>query len=200
MNRLSAAIVFILTTECGAIKKWERSMHILKEELVVGGGKIGHHESQIASGVTDDQNTIRILIIFWGVREPQCFGVYSLVMSKVPWIYPTWYRENNSYGKMECPKHHWIIHMQGRETCCRWGDQWNGGWIYSIWMESRRTNRVKNRFLKGDTTIKSHHQWLTQDKLGTLCHCNWGERRYIIEENRSEDESVGEWNEKDDED
>ena len=39
-------------------------MHILKEELVVGGGNIGHHESQIASGVTDDQNTIRILIIF----------------------------------------------------------------------------------------------------------------------------------------
>ena len=64
MNRLSAPIAFISNTECGVIKKWERSLHILKEELVVGGGKIGHHESQIASGVTDDQNTIIILIIF----------------------------------------------------------------------------------------------------------------------------------------
>ena len=64
MNRLSAAIDIISTTGCGLIKKWERSLHILKEEVVVGGGKIRHHESQIASGVTDDQNTIRILIIF----------------------------------------------------------------------------------------------------------------------------------------
>ena len=64
MNMLSAAIAFISTTECGVIKKWEIYLHILKDELVVGGGKIGHHESQIASGVTDDQNTIRILIIF----------------------------------------------------------------------------------------------------------------------------------------
>ena len=39
-------------------------MHILKEELVVGGGKIGNHKSKIASGVTYDYNTIRILIIF----------------------------------------------------------------------------------------------------------------------------------------
>ena len=58
MNRLSAAIAFISTTECEVIKKWEISMNILKEELVIGGGKIGHHMSQIASGVTDDQNTI----------------------------------------------------------------------------------------------------------------------------------------------
>ena len=39
-------------------------MHILKEYLVVEGGKIGHQESQIASKVMDDHNTIRILIIF----------------------------------------------------------------------------------------------------------------------------------------
>ena len=40
-------------------------MHILKEELVLGGGgKIGQIMSQIASEVTDDQNKIRILIIF----------------------------------------------------------------------------------------------------------------------------------------
>ena len=39
-------------------------MRILKEDLVVGGGKIGRHESQIASGVTDNKNTIIILILF----------------------------------------------------------------------------------------------------------------------------------------
>ena len=39
-------------------------MHILNDELVVGGGKIGHQESQIASRVIDNQNTIIILIIF----------------------------------------------------------------------------------------------------------------------------------------
>ena len=64
MNRLAAAITFISTTEYGVIKKWERSLHILKEELVVGGGRIGHHEPQIAIMVTNDQNTIIILIIF----------------------------------------------------------------------------------------------------------------------------------------
>ena len=64
INRLSAPIAFISNTECGVIKKWERSMHILKEELVVGGGNIGYHESQIASRVTDDHNAIIILIIF----------------------------------------------------------------------------------------------------------------------------------------
>ena len=37
MNRLSAAIAFILTTECGVIKKLERSLYILKEELVLEG-------------------------------------------------------------------------------------------------------------------------------------------------------------------
>ena len=36
----------------------------LEGRIFSGGGKIGHHESQIASGVTDNQNTIRILIIF----------------------------------------------------------------------------------------------------------------------------------------
>ena len=71
MNRLSAAIAFISTTECEVIKKWERYLHILREELVIGGGNIGYHESQIASRVTGDQNTIRILIIFWAVRERQ---------------------------------------------------------------------------------------------------------------------------------
>ena len=64
MNMLSAAFSFISTTEYGVINKWERSMHILKEKSVVGGGNIGHHESKIASEVTDDQNTITILIIF----------------------------------------------------------------------------------------------------------------------------------------
>ena len=59
-------------------------MHILKKDLVVGGGKIGHHESQIASGVTDDQNMIKILIIFLEVCECPCFGVYYSVMSTVP--------------------------------------------------------------------------------------------------------------------
>ena len=59
-----SSIAFISTTECGVIKKWEISLQILKEELVVEGGKIRHHESQIASGVTDNQNTIRILIMF----------------------------------------------------------------------------------------------------------------------------------------
>ena len=64
-------------------------MHILKEWLVFGGGKIGHHVSQIASRVTDDQNTIKMLIIFWAVRERQFFGVYYSVMSLVPWIDPS---------------------------------------------------------------------------------------------------------------
>ena len=67
MDRTSRAIAFIPTTDCGAIKKWERSLQILKEELVVGGGKIGYHESQMASGVTDDHNMIRTLIIFSAV-------------------------------------------------------------------------------------------------------------------------------------
>ena len=64
IKSLSAAIVFISTTECGLIEKCKIYLHILKEELVVGGVNIRHHDSQIASGVTDDQNTIRILIIF----------------------------------------------------------------------------------------------------------------------------------------
>ena len=51
-----------------------------------GGGKIGHNVSHIASGVTDDQNTIRILIIFLAVRERQFCGVHSSVMSPVPLI------------------------------------------------------------------------------------------------------------------
>ena len=64
MNRLSAAIAFISTTEWGIIKKWEKSLHILKEELVVGGGGEGIRQnvSQIASGVTDDHNTIIIFV------------------------------------------------------------------------------------------------------------------------------------------
>ena len=37
MNRLSAAIAFILTTECGVIKKGEISLKVLKEESVVVG-------------------------------------------------------------------------------------------------------------------------------------------------------------------
>ena len=64
MISLSAAIAFISTTYCWVIKIWERDMHILKGKLVVVVGNIGHHESQIARGVTDDQNTIIILIIF----------------------------------------------------------------------------------------------------------------------------------------
>ena len=64
-------------------------MHILKGKLVVVVGNIGHHESQIARGVTDDQNTIIILIIFWAVHERPFFGVYSSVMSLVPWIAPS---------------------------------------------------------------------------------------------------------------
>ena len=36
----------------------------LEGRIFSGGGKIGHHESQIASGVTDDHNTIIILILF----------------------------------------------------------------------------------------------------------------------------------------
>ena len=64
MNRLSAAIDFISTTDCGVMKKWEISTHILKKELIIEGGKIAHHESQIAIKITDDQNTIRILMIF----------------------------------------------------------------------------------------------------------------------------------------
>ena len=54
INRFSAAIDFVSTTDCGVIKNWERSLHVLKEELVVGGGKIRHHKSQIASGVKYD--------------------------------------------------------------------------------------------------------------------------------------------------
>ena len=38
MNRSSAATAFISTKECGVIKKGERYMYILKEELVMGGG------------------------------------------------------------------------------------------------------------------------------------------------------------------
>ena len=64
MNRLLAAISSLSTIELGVIKKWEISLQILKEELVVGGGNIRHQESQIASRVMDDHNTIRILIIF----------------------------------------------------------------------------------------------------------------------------------------
>ena len=61
MNRLPEEISFISTTECGVIQKWERCLHILKEELVIGGVKIRHHESQIASRLMDDKNTIKIL-------------------------------------------------------------------------------------------------------------------------------------------
>ena len=64
MKSLSEENIFISATEFGMIKKWEISLHILKEELVIGGGKIWHHVSQIASGVTDDQNKIIIIIIF----------------------------------------------------------------------------------------------------------------------------------------
>ena len=64
MNTFSSAIAFISTTECGIIKKWRVSLHKLKGKLVVVGGKFGKILSQIASGVTDNQNTIRILIIF----------------------------------------------------------------------------------------------------------------------------------------
>ena len=63
-KKIQEAINLISTTEFGMIKKWEISLHILKEELVIGGGKIWHHVSQIASGVTDDQNKIIIIIIF----------------------------------------------------------------------------------------------------------------------------------------
>ena len=63
MNRLTGAIAFISTTECGVIKNGGY-MHILKEELVVRGCKIGHHKSQRASWITDNQNRIRILIYF----------------------------------------------------------------------------------------------------------------------------------------
>ena len=49
---------------CPRVLKREISIHILKEELFVGGGKIGHHVSQIASWVTNDHNMIRIFIIF----------------------------------------------------------------------------------------------------------------------------------------
>ena len=64
MSRLSAAISLISTTECGVIKKEDIPLHILKEELVVRGCKIGQKVSHIASGVTDDQNKTRILFIF----------------------------------------------------------------------------------------------------------------------------------------
>ena len=81
-------------------KKWELSLHILKEELVVGGGNIGHHVAQIESGVTNNQNTIRILMIFWAVRERQIFDVYSSVISTVPWISPIfdpfWFLQSSS--------------------------------------------------------------------------------------------------------
>ena len=52
MNRLSAAIEFISTTECRVIKKGERSLHILKEELVVGGGGVNRakHDTKSKRG------------------------------------------------------------------------------------------------------------------------------------------------------
>ena len=63
INMLSASISFISTTECGIIKMGGIHANI---QLIIGGSrdKIGHHESQIASGVTNDQNMIIILIIF----------------------------------------------------------------------------------------------------------------------------------------
>ena len=65
MKRLSAEIAFISTTQCGVITYLGEISENIEGRIGRGGGrKIGQNVSQIASGVTDDHNTIIILIIF----------------------------------------------------------------------------------------------------------------------------------------